>query len=45
LLSLKFGSPTASVERRIAAATADDIDRWTQHLLLAKTLEDVFASR
>jgi hypothetical protein len=44
LLTLKFGDPPADVQRRLDAASPEDLDRWIARVLGAETLGAVFAS-
>jgi predicted transposase/invertase (TIGR01784 family) len=45
LLHLKFGAPASSdVRQRLDAASAEELARWTERVLTASTLDDVFAS-
>ena len=41
LLTLKFGPLTAANEERLRSASAQDIERWTERVLNAATLDDV----
>ena len=41
-LARKFGDVPAGVEARIHAASADDLDRWGEALVLATSLEAIF---
>jgi hypothetical protein len=43
LLAKRFGAPTPATIQRVHAAPLDEIDRWTDRMLDAKTLDDVFA--
>jgi predicted transposase/invertase (TIGR01784 family) len=44
LLHLKFGAPSAQVRQRLDEASAEDLARWTERVLTAATLDDVFGS-
>jgi predicted transposase/invertase (TIGR01784 family) len=44
LLFHKFGGTPADVQRRIREADAETLDRWLQHVLNARSLNDVFAN-
>jgi len=43
LLAKRFGAPTPATIQRVHAAPLHEIDRWTDRMLDAKTLDDVFA--
>lgn len=43
LLRLKFGALPAGVETRLAQATGDQLETWTERVLLASTLDEVLA--
>lgn len=43
LLTRRFGEPAADVVARTRAASIADLDRWTDRILEARTLDDVFA--
>jgi hypothetical protein len=43
-LQVKFGQLSSDVTRRLAEATLEDLGRWTELILTAERLEDVFAS-
>ena len=43
LLTLRFGSLPASVTEQIASAPVTEVERWTDRVLEAATLEAVFA--
>jgi hypothetical protein len=43
MLRLKFGELPDEVVARVETASEDDLDRWTDRLLVAETLEAVFA--
>jgi hypothetical protein len=43
LLALKFGALPDWAQRRLRAASDADLERWTEHVLVAGKLEDVFA--
>ena len=42
LLALKLGALPASIERRLRRASVADLKRWTERVLSAQTLSDVF---
>lgn len=44
LIARRFGTPPAEVVAQVRNATATNLDRWTDRILDAKTLADVFAS-
>lgn len=44
LLTLKFGELTPALRERVADATETELQRWSERLLSAGTLNDVFAS-
>jgi hypothetical protein len=41
-LRARFGALDASAETRIAEATSDELDLWTERLLVAQRIDDVF---
>src|SRR5690606_1428908 len=41
LLELKFGPVPDDAQRRLAAASSDELTRWTERVLTATALEDV----
>ena len=41
----RFGPSSTAVDARLAAASADELDRWAVQLLTAATLDDVFRAR
>ena len=43
LISLKFGNVDASVTARIDAGTSEQLDRWTDRILTAESLDELFA--
>jgi hypothetical protein len=43
LLAHKFGPLSAASRRRLAKASHEDLERWAERILTAKTLTDVFA--
>uniref|UniRef100_UPI003D0E2443 DUF4351 domain-containing protein n=1 Tax=Haliangium sp. TaxID=2663208 RepID=UPI003D0E2443 len=43
LLTLKFGQLAEGVEQRVLAADAAALDRWAAQVLVADSLDDVFA--
>src|SRR6188768_488142 len=43
LLTIKFGPQPATVAERLADASQEELLRWSERLLLAETLERVFA--
>ena len=42
LLTRKFGSLDEATENRLRNASTDEINRWTDQILVARTLEEVF---
>jgi hypothetical protein len=42
LLSLKFGEIPGALKERVTQASEQDLDRWTERILTAASLEDVF---
>lgn len=42
LLARKFGPLDEATENRLRNASTDEINRWTDQILVARTLEDVF---
>jgi predicted transposase YdaD len=42
LLSLKFGEIPGSLRERVTQASEQDLDRWTERILTAASLDDVF---
>jgi hypothetical protein len=42
-LTLKFGALPADVQARIQTATPEQLERWTDRVLVANSLEDVLA--
>jgi hypothetical protein len=42
-ITRRFGAPAAGVVARLHAATGDDLDRWTDRILDATSLDDLFA--
>jgi len=42
LLRLKFGSPAPEVEERVRSAEADRLLEWSERVLTAEYLQDVF---
>ena len=45
LLTLKFGPLPDGVAQRLQAASVDELDRWTERVLSAKSLAEVFADK
>jgi len=45
LLTLKFGPLPDGVARRVQAASVEELDRWTERVLSAKSLAEVFADK
>ena len=45
LLTRRFGPLDASVQQRLQQASFDDLERWADNILDAKSLDEVFASR
>jgi hypothetical protein len=43
LITLRFGAPAAAVAARLHGATADELDRWTDRILDANSLAELFA--
>jgi hypothetical protein len=43
LLRHRFGDIPAAIERRVASATIDELDRWADRILDVPTLDAVFA--
>jgi len=43
LLRLKFGELDGSTERRLEAAALEQLDRWSERVLTAESLEVMFA--
>jgi hypothetical protein len=43
-LRVKFGRLPGDVARRLAAASLEDLGRWTEQILVAERLEDVFTT-
>jgi len=43
LLTLKFGPLPAEVTTRVTTATAEDLDRWIERVLVAERLDAIFA--
>lgn len=43
MLRLKFGEIPNELAARVEAASEEEIDRWTERLLIADALEAVFA--
>lgn len=41
LLELKFGRVPDSIQARLAAASSDEVTRWTERVLTSESLEDV----
>jgi len=41
-LKAKFGDLTASVDRRLQHATADQLEQWAEQVLFAERLDQVF---
>lgn len=41
-LRARFGAIDAAAEARIAAASREDLDRWTERVLVASRIDDVF---
>lgn len=42
-LSRRFGPLDASVEERLQQASTEELERWTENILDARTLDEVFA--
>ena len=45
LLNQRFGEPDAAVRARLAGATVEQLTAWTQNVLGARSLSDVFAEK
>jgi predicted transposase YdaD len=45
LLRARFGDLGPPTEVRLALATTEDLDRWTERVLVAQHIEDVFDER
>ncbi|MEK6987332.1 MAG: DUF4351 domain-containing protein, partial [Candidatus Thermoplasmatota archaeon] len=45
LLTRRFGEPAASIVVRVRGASLVDLDLWTERILDARTLDDVFAAK
>ena len=43
LLGLKFGALPPAAQQRLQAASASELELWSERILFAKTLEDLFA--
>lgn len=43
LLARRFGPLDAATEQRLQKASADDLERWTDNILDARTLDEVFS--
>jgi len=43
LITRRFGAPAAAVVARLHGATADELDRWTDRILDATSLDALFA--
>jgi hypothetical protein len=43
LIKLRLGEPDASTLARLQAASEDDLDLWTERILTAETLSELFA--
>ncbi|WP_285259528.1 DUF4351 domain-containing protein [Halopseudomonas bauzanensis] len=44
LLTRRFGPLDAATEQRLQNASASDLERWTDNILDARTLDEVFAT-
>lgn len=44
LLVRRFGELPESVTQRVAAASAEELERWSERTLAAASLDDVFAA-
>jgi hypothetical protein len=42
LVAARFGAPARSITERVRAASADQIDQWTERILTASSLTDLF---
>ena len=42
MLARRHGNLPASVEQRLEKASTEEIERWADRLLTAKTLDDIF---
>lgn len=45
LLGLRFGRLSAATTARVARATIEQLDAWTERVLTAKTLDEVFSRK
>lgn len=45
LLGLRFGRLSAATTSRVARATIEQLDAWTERVLTAKTLDEVFSRK
>jgi hypothetical protein len=45
LLRARFGDLDAAAEARLAQATTEDLDRWTERVLVAQRVDDIFDDR
>lgn len=43
LLALKFGALRPEHEARLSSATAEELDRWVERVLTARSIEEVLA--
>lgn len=43
LLTRRFGEPAEAVVLRVRGASLVELDRWTERVLDARTIDDVFA--
>jgi hypothetical protein len=41
-LRTRFGNLDAAAENRIAKATAEELDRWVERVIVAEHIDDVF---
>ncbi|QLF93353.1 PD-(D/E)XK nuclease family transposase [Pseudomonas sp. ABC1] len=42
-LNLKFGALPTPAQQRLQAASASELEQWSERILFAETLEDIFA--
>ena len=43
LIARRFGAPDADIAERVRSATLDELDRWTDRILDARSLGELFA--
>ena len=44
LITLKFGPPNSQTRNHVASASADNLARWTDRILFAETVDELFGS-